>query len=99
MVIHMTARALMPCAPAPKGKHLAPRRSAPSRVPHEPMYRLKTEAMKTTSPGRMPMAHMTRAWLLAIACQSPRPMANMVGRPVVPEVPWMWWTSDWGMHR
>jgi hypothetical protein len=53
------------------------------------MYRLKMAAMNTVSPGRMPIPHMMRAWALAIACQSPRPMPNAVGRPVVPEVPWM----------
>jgi hypothetical protein len=55
--------------------------------------------MKTVSAGRMPMPHITRAWALAIAVQSVRPMAKAVGRPVVPEVPWMWPTSSSGTQR
>ena len=39
------------------------------------------------SPGRMPIPHITRACDSAIRPQSPRPMPNAVGRPVVPEVP------------
>ncbi len=45
------------------------------------------------------MPHMIRACALAIDAQSSRPMANAVGRPVVPDVPWMWNTSRSGMHR
>ena len=55
--------------------------------------------MKTMSPGRSPMPHITRAWLLAITGQSSRPMAKTVGRPVVPDVPWMWWISVSGTQR
>ena len=55
--------------------------------------------MNTVSPGRMPMPHMIRACALAIASQSLREMPNAVGRPVVPDVPWMWWISDSGTHR
>ncbi len=55
--------------------------------------------MQIMSPGRMPIAHMMRAWALAMAIQSLRPMAKAVGRPVVPLVPWMWNTSASGMQR
>ncbi|MEI9899431.1 MAG: hypothetical protein WDN31_04045 [Hyphomicrobium sp.] len=55
--------------------------------------------MQTISPGRMPIAHMMRAWAFAIADQSLRPIANAVGRPVVPLVPWMWKISLSGTHR
>ena len=51
------------------------------------------------SPGRNPMPHMMRAWALPMASQSPLPTAKAVGRPVVPEVPWMWWISSSGMQR
>ena len=76
----------MPGAPAPNGKAFARRRSAPISAPQEPMYRLKIAAMKMVSHGRMPIAHMMRAWALAIASQSARPIAKAVGRPVVPDV-------------
>jgi hypothetical protein len=89
----------MPGAPAPKGKALAPSRSAPESAPQLPMYRLKMAATNTMSPGRMPMPHMMRACALAMWFQSSRPMAKAVGRPVVPLVPWMWKTSLSGMHR
>ena len=58
------------------------------------MYRLKNDPMKTVSAGRMPIAHMTRACSLAMTRQSARETPNAVGRPVVPDVPWMRWTSD-----
>ena len=54
--------------------------------------------MKTVSDGRMPIAHMIRAWALAIARQSPSPMPNAVGRPVVPLVPCTRTTSSGSMH-
>ena len=78
----------MPGAPAPNGNTFARNRSAPISAPHEPMYRLKIAATKTMSPGRIPIPHMILACALAIASQSPRPIANAVGRPVVPDVPW-----------
>jgi hypothetical protein len=84
---HIAARAVMPGAPAPNGKHLVRNRSAPASEPHDPMYRLKMAAMNTVSPGRMPMPYMMRAWLLAMVSQSARPMPKAVGRPVVPDVP------------
>ncbi len=45
------------------------------------------------------MPHIILACAFAIARQSPRPIANAVGRPVVPLVPWMWKTSLSGTHR
>ncbi len=87
MSSHCTARADMPGAPAPNGKALAPRRSAPDKAPQLPMYRLRMAATNTMSLGRMPMPHMMRAWALAMLFQSSRPIANTVGRPVVPDVP------------
>ena len=55
--------------------------------------------MQIKSPGLSPIAHMMRAWALAIARQSLRPMAKAVGCPVVPLVPWTWKTSASGTHR
>jgi hypothetical protein len=74
-------------------------RSAPASVAHEPMYRLNTEPMKTRIPGRMPIAHITRACASAIRRQSARPMPNAVGRPVVPEVPCTRVISPGGTHK
>ncbi len=55
--------------------------------------------MQIRSPGRIPIAHMMRAWALAIVRQSLRPTEKAVGRPVVPLVPCTWKTSLSGMHR
>jgi len=55
--------------------------------------------MNTMSPGRIPIPHMMRAWALAMARQSAWLMPKAVGRPVVPEVPWMCQTSPSGTQR
>ncbi len=47
----------------------------------------------------MPIDHITRACALAIDRQSAGPMPKAVGRPVVPEVPWIRATSLSGMQR
>ncbi|MQM40378.1 hypothetical protein KBTX_04427 [wastewater metagenome] len=57
----VTAREVIPGAPAPNGKALQPSRSAPMSAPQEPMYRLRMAATNTVSPGRRPMPHMIRA--------------------------------------
>jgi len=56
-------------------------------------------ATNTMSPGRIPIAYMIRACALAMFRQSSRPTAKAVGRPVVPDVPWTWKTSDSAMQR
>ena len=87
MVAHSTARAVWPGAPLPKGKLVAPRRSAPTKAPQLPTYRLKTAATITVSSRRSPAPQRMRAWASPMRSQSSLPMPKTVGRPVVPDVP------------
>ena len=99
VALQTLAWAVWPGTPAPNGKQVAPSRSAPASAPQPPRYSPKNEPRNTVSPGRTPAPNRMRAWAAAMRSQSARLMAKAVGRPVVPDVPWIRATSDRATHR